>query len=87
MELGFDKWTNSYFANKEFLLNSVNYLLDDDNLIEVRNKTVNLSLLNRDRVFKDYGYIQVLSMVLPLVVLGLLALGFVYYRKWRFVRN
>jgi len=87
MELGFDKWTNSYFANKEFVLNSVNYLLDDNNLIDVRNKTVNLSLLNRESVFNDYGYIQVLSMAMPLVVLGILAFGFTFYKEWRFKKK
>jgi gliding-associated putative ABC transporter substrate-binding component GldG len=84
MELGFDKWTNSFFANKEFILNSVNYLLDDSKLIEVRNKTVKLSLLNREKVYKDYSYIQILSLVLPTFLLTVLAVGFMYYRKWRF---
>lgn len=87
LELGFDKWTGSFFANKEFVMNSVNYLLDDSNLIEVRNKTVKLSLLNRDKVFNDYGYIQLLSLVLPIMALALLAIGFMYYRKLKFVKK
>lgn len=87
LELGFDKWTSSFFANKEFIMNSVNYLLDDSQLIEVRNKTVKLSLLNRERVYDDYGYIQILSMALPLIALALLAIGFMYYRKMKFVKN
>src|SRR5699024_7965437 len=30
LELGFDKWTNAFYGNKEFLLNGVNYMLDDN---------------------------------------------------------
>ena len=37
-ELGFDRWTGKTYGNKEFLLNAVNYLLDDDGLINIRSK-------------------------------------------------
>ena len=38
LELGYDKWTNNFYGNKEFLVNSINYLLDDTGLINIRNK-------------------------------------------------
>uniref|UniRef100_UPI0037C0CA7C gliding motility-associated ABC transporter substrate-binding protein GldG n=1 Tax=Flavobacterium sp. TaxID=239 RepID=UPI0037C0CA7C len=38
IELGYDKYTSQYFGNKEFILNSVNYLLDDNGLINIRSK-------------------------------------------------
>ena len=28
LELGYDKWTNNFYGNKECLINSINYLLD-----------------------------------------------------------
>jgi gliding-associated putative ABC transporter substrate-binding component GldG len=43
LELGFDKWTNTFYGNKEFLLNTVNYLLDDTGLINIRSKKISVA--------------------------------------------
>jgi gliding-associated putative ABC transporter substrate-binding component GldG len=37
LELGYDKWTNKLYGNKEFMMNCVNYLLDDNGLINIRS--------------------------------------------------
>jgi gliding-associated putative ABC transporter substrate-binding component GldG len=50
LELGYDKWTNYMYANKEFLLNCINYLLDDNGLINIRNKEVRVSILDKEKV-------------------------------------
>ncbi len=50
LELGFDKWTSQLYGNKDFLMNCVNYLLDDNGLINIRSKEVNLPLLNKEEV-------------------------------------
>ena len=39
-DLSIDKWTGEQFGNKEFLLNAVDYLLDDSGLIDLRNKNI-----------------------------------------------
>ena len=50
LELGYDKWTNNMYANKEFMLNCVNYLLDDNGLINIRSKEVDLPILDKQKV-------------------------------------
>jgi ABC-2 type transport system permease protein len=45
--LGFNKIERYKFANKDFLLNTVEYMLDDNGIIEARSKDVKLRLLNR----------------------------------------
>lgn len=86
LELGFDKWTNQVYANKEFLLNCVNYLLDDTGLINIRSKEVNLPLLDKERVYEKYTQIQVITILLPLLVLVFFGIVIIYLRKRRFVR-
>lgn len=81
MELGYDKWTESYFANKEFLLNAVNYLLDDTGLINLRTKEVSLPLLDKDKVYEDYNQIQILTVGLPILMIMLFGIIFIYIRK------
>lgn len=84
MELGFDKWTNQVYANKEFLMNCVNYLLDDNGLINIRSKQVDLPLLDKEKVSENYTYTQFLTVGLPLVILGCFGIAFTYLRKRRF---
>ena len=54
LELGYDKWTNYMYANKEFMLNCINYLLDDNGLINIRNKEVHLPILDKEKVYINY---------------------------------
>jgi gliding-associated putative ABC transporter substrate-binding component GldG len=84
MELGFDKWTNQVYANKEFLMNCVNYLLDDNGLINIRSKEVDLPLLDKEKVSENYTYTQFLTVGLPLVILVTFGVAFTYLRKRRF---
>lgn len=84
LELGFDKWTNTLYANKEFLLNSVNYLLDDAGLLELRNKNVELPLLDPEKVYANYSLSQWITVGIPLGILALAGLAFTQIRKRRY---
>ncbi|MFC7775389.1 gliding motility-associated ABC transporter substrate-binding protein GldG [Flavobacterium sp. GCM10027622] len=86
LELGFDKWTNQVYSNKEFLMNCVNYLLDDNGLINIRSKEVDLPLLDKEKVYENYTYTQILTVGLPLVILLLFGLVLTYLRKRKFAR-
>lgn len=86
MELGYDKWTNQMYSNKEFLMNCVNYLLDDNGLINIRSKEVDLPLLDKEKVYEEYTYTQLLTVGLPLVILTLFGIAITYFRKRQFSR-
>ncbi|MBC7495141.1 MAG: gliding motility-associated ABC transporter substrate-binding protein GldG, partial [Flavobacterium sp.] len=84
LELGFDKWTNKQYANKEFLINCVNYLLDDSGLITLRNKQVNLPVLDKQKVYNNYNVIGLTVIGVPLIVLALFGIVFTYFRKKKY---
>ena len=84
LELGFDKWTNNMYANKEFLLNCVNFLLDDNGLINIRSKEVDLPLLDKEKVYENYTYFQVLTLGVPILILALFGFVFTYLRKKKY---
>ncbi len=86
LELGFDKWTNQVYSNKELLMNSVNYLLDDNGLINIRSKEVDLPLLDKEKVFENYTYTQILTVVLPLLILLIFGIALNYLRRRKFAR-
>ncbi len=83
-ELGVDKWTGERFGNKEFLLNSVNYLLDDSGLINIRSKTIELKVLDREKAYKNRVFYQVLNIALPLILLTIFGIVFMFIRKRKY---
>lgn len=86
LELGYDKWTNKLYANKEFMMNCVNYLLDDSGLINIRNKEVNLPILDKEKVYANYTTSQFITVGLPIVVLAIFGFVFTYLRKRKYAR-
>ncbi|MEM8764670.1 MAG: gliding motility-associated ABC transporter substrate-binding protein GldG [Bacteroidota bacterium] len=81
LELGYDKWTNSSYGNKEFLINCANYLLDDTGLINIRNKRVSIPLLDVEKTAAKKSFWQFINVGLPLAITLILAILIPYFRK------
>jgi gliding-associated putative ABC transporter substrate-binding component GldG len=84
LELGFDKWTNNLYANKEFMMNCVNYLLDDNGLINIRSKEVDLPILDSTKVQENYTFSQIITVGVPIVILLVFGLVFTFLRKRKY---
>ena len=84
LELGFDKWINNLYANKEFMLNCVNYLLDDNGLINIRSKEVDLPILDTQKVVDNYTYSQIVTIGFPIALVLLFGAVFTYLRKKKY---
>jgi len=84
LELGINKWTNQRYGNKEFLLNTVNYLLDDTGLINIRSKTVKVDFLNKQKAFEETTKWQVINILFPLLILAAFGYIFNYFRKKKY---
>jgi gliding-associated putative ABC transporter substrate-binding component GldG len=83
-DLAEDKWTGEQFGNKEFLLNAVDYLLDDTGLIELRNKNLKINLLDKKRAFDERTFWQFINIVMPLLILIIFGCMFHYLRKRKY---
>jgi ABC-2 type transport system permease protein len=70
---GFDRFTKTTFANKKFLLNCIDYLIDDNGLIEIRAKEKTLRLLDTEKTRLERGYWQWFNLIAPLT--SILAFG------------
>lgn len=84
VELGYDQRSGNLYDNKDFLMNCVNYLLDDSGLINIRSKDLELPLLDKEKVYESYTSIQFLSIGLPIFILGLFGLVFTILRKRKY---
>lgn len=68
--LGYDRYLgNVVYDNREFILNSVNYLLDDKALISMRSRSIILRKLNEEKILQERLKWQVVNVALPLFVL------------------
>lgn len=84
LETGFDRFTYTQYGNKEFLLNAVNYLLDDSGLINIRSKDIALPALDPQRAIEERSTWQALMLGLPLALLAIFATVFILLRKRRY---
>ena len=73
MELGYDQWTGQRFGNKELFLNAVSYLLNDFELIPLKQKTVELAFLDPQKILEHKKQWQSINIGIPVVILLALA--------------
>ncbi|SHK77610.1 gliding motility-associated ABC transporter substrate-binding protein GldG [Hymenobacter psychrotolerans] len=84
MRLGFDRLASTEFANRELVLNAVDYMLDESGLITVRGKQITLRPLDKLRVAEQRSQWQLLNLAAPLVLLGLFGAVRAWRRKRRY---
>ena len=80
-DLGFDRSSNQPIGNKEFLLNAVNYLMQDDGLVKLRSKEVAIAFLDPEKIAPQKSKWQLITLALPLGFLALFGFLFGYFRK------
>ena len=84
VELGYDQRSGNLYDNKDFLINCVNYLLDDSGLINIRSKDLDLALLDKEKVYQNYTRTQFITIGLPIVILALFGVVFTFLRKRKY---
>jgi ABC-type uncharacterized transport system involved in gliding motility auxiliary subunit len=80
LPLGEDLLTKQSYGNEQFLRNALDFLLDDSNLMELRNRNIEARLLDRQRIDEEKTDWQWINLLVPLAVIGMLG-GFFYW--WR----
>ncbi|WP_448702448.1 gliding motility-associated ABC transporter substrate-binding protein GldG [Mucilaginibacter sp. AW1-3] len=82
-----DKYNpNSRYGNKNLLLNIADYMTDDSGLIALRNKEIQLRLLNKARIHGEKLYWQVINNVIPVGLVLIFAIFQHYTRKRKYAR-
>lgn len=84
LPLGYDRYSGQTFGNREFILNALNYLIDESGLMELRTRELQLRLLDRTRVREQKGMWQMINMGVPLAIVIAFGLLYGWQRKKRF---
>ncbi len=84
-EIGFNEWERKvYGGNEDFILNAVEYMMDENGVLASRAKEIKLRLLDRVQTKEDRGYWQFINLVLPLIILALFGVIFYYFRRKKY---
>ncbi|RIV22398.1 gliding motility-associated ABC transporter substrate-binding protein GldG [Fibrisoma montanum] len=86
LPLGYDRFTRTTFANKDFTLNAIDYLIDPDGVIAARNRTVTLRPLDTIRLKSERTTWQLLNLLGPLVLVGLVGVVWQFIRRRQYAR-
>ncbi len=84
--LGFDRYTEEQYANKNFLLNVADYLMDDSGIIGLRNKEIKLRLLDKAKIKEKKAFWQAINLGLPLIMLIACGIFQHYFRIRKYAR-
>ncbi|MEM1219319.1 MAG: gliding motility-associated ABC transporter substrate-binding protein GldG [Bacteroidota bacterium] len=82
--LGFNRYDNRVYANKDLVMNCIDYLLDSNGVIEARGKEIKLRLLNVVKAQDEKVKWQFLNLAIPFVFISVFGFGFNYWRRRRF---
>ncbi len=84
LALGYDKYSRKLFANKDFVLNSIEYMIDENNLIAARNREIKMRLLDKAKVLEQKGWWQAITLGIPLGFTGIFGIFYNRRRKAKY---
>lgn len=87
LSLGYDRYTQTQFGNRDFMVNAVLYLTDDTGWMALRQKQITLRLLNDQRAREERITAQVVSIIMPLTILAIIGIAVIGIRKKRYTKQ
>lgn len=84
--LGFDPFTQTNFANDEFIKTAMTYLLEEDGIIQARSKEIKIRPLDKIKIKDEKLKWQIINMVLPILLILIYGVARYYYRKKKYTR-
>ena len=82
--VGYDSYTRTLYANKELLLNAVNYLVGDEGLMDSRSRSITLRKLDESKTRERRSFYQIINIIAPLLLLGAAAVVITIVRKKKY---
>ncbi|MFN6944896.1 MAG: gliding motility-associated ABC transporter substrate-binding protein GldG [Cytophagaceae bacterium] len=84
LPLGYDMYSRQTFANKELVVNAIDYLLDENGIINVKAKEVIMRPLDKIKLQEERLMWQVINLLVPVVLIILFGIIRHMYRKRKY---
>lgn len=85
--LGYDEISRQTFGNKDFVVNAVQYLADEDGLMNLRNRTFTLRLLDKAKISEGTTILKVMAIGIPILFVVIIGLLIYFYRRRAYSRK
>ena len=82
--VGYDSYTRTLYANKELLLNAVNYLVGDEGLMDSRSRSITLRKLDESKTRDRRSFYQIINIIAPLLLLAAAGAIIIIVRKKKY---
>jgi len=86
LALGQDKYTDEVYGNRDFIVNCLNFLVDDNGIMELRSRELKLRLLSSERIRKERIKWQLINILGPVLIVVLAGLVYEFFRKKKYSR-
>ncbi|MFV0468154.1 MAG: gliding motility-associated ABC transporter substrate-binding protein GldG [Dysgonomonas sp.] len=87
LPMGYDRVAGKQYGNSDFIVNAVNWLVNDDDWLALRNKEQKMRLLDKTKVYENRDVYVAFVVISPLLLLGLLIMGVTLYRKCKYEKK
>ena len=87
LPLGFDQYTGITYTNKEFIENAISYLVDGENMIDIRSRKLTIRLLDTKKVSKERVKWQVINTVIPIALIIVFGFVLAFVRKKKYSKT
>ena len=84
LPMGYDRMSQQQYGNRDFIVNAVNWLTDEDGLMALRTKQQWLYLLNKKEAFESRDNYMVLNIGFPVLFMAFLMGAIYIYRKRKY---
>jgi ABC-2 type transport system permease protein len=85
--LGQDRYTGQIYGNRDFIINCMNYLVDDNGLMALRSRELKLRLLDKSRIRSERTIWQLVNIAGPVLIVILSGLIYGFFRKRMYTRH
>ncbi len=84
---GYNPWEEkAYKGNLDFMVNAIDYMVDDYGLADARSKEIKLHLLNTVKAKEESSFWKFINIGLPLIFLGLFAMIYLFIRRRKYAK-
>ena len=84
LPMGLSNTRQTLYANRSFLLNSLEYLTSSSGILETRNKDIVLRLLDKLKVEEERTTWQVINIAFPILIIVIFGLIYQFWRRRKY---
>lgn len=75
---------NLFYGNQEFFQNTVDYMMGDNSVLDIRSRQIDIHQIDKDKVAANAQFYKLINMTLPSAIILLVAFVFFYIRRKKY---